>query len=406
MNKIVIAMNILICSLMRAVIGLNVDESFILDKVDSNTMHKVYNPIANCMITNASDSKISFDSYFQKCQNDLKYYESDKNPFGALSSLNTSCCLSDMSIYERNFDKVINKYKKNVFDNPILDFLIMLSYKDLAFVSFGDSMNSQFHKAMILEIQRQNVKGIFLDENIMLANVSYVRTLWIPPKKTYSYRGSFIDNHVYSYSFRYDTGFDGDDSQVRNAIEYLNINGNSFGSKKGLIVFGNIGLHLNDYRSEPNDKLNSIMNDLLVWLNNLTLSNVNTIAAYRETTSTHFYSLNSDGLYEHSIAEAKETSKTSKHAAKYCCYPINSNSTANENNAVISILKSWGKSCTLGIIQTYKYFLPYWTSHFGHCKSKVFCDCVHFCAFNPLMWLPIWFEYKHFLERNMVDNEV
>jgi hypothetical protein len=84
----------------------------------------------------------------------------------------------------------------------------------------------------------------------------------------------------------------------------------------------------------------------------------------------------------------------------YHCRTINTSTTPAkntlENLVVADIIKTWGKKrSSIRILHVFKYLAPFYRLKYGFCGGYdryPVLDCVHFCAWGPTMWIPIWDE--------------
>jgi hypothetical protein len=122
----------------------------------------------------------------------------------------------------------------------------------------------------------------------------------------------------------------------------------------------------------------------IVWLNDLQEMNPNNIVVFKETTPSHFNSI--DGSYE-------RWDGTYNAHGPYLCSPLKSisyetkASQTPENDVAEKIFKAW-KETRVQYLQTWEALAPFWKIHGGNCEKQE--DCLHHCAYVPTAFAPIW----------------
>ena len=72
-----------------------------------------------------------------------------------------------------------------------------------------------------------------------------------------------------------------------------------------------------------------------------------------------------------------------------------------ENLIVREILNTWGPNSRVSLLNVEKYLAPYSRVKYGNCGGyhRVdIIDCVHYCAWVPTAWVPIWYDMLNIVE--------
>jgi hypothetical protein len=94
------------------------------------------------------------------------------------------CCVEEGLLFaDRGFDEVIEGYEDPTH-RPLFEFLSKLSEHNMSFVAIGDSMTSQWFRAFLDELKRENVTGSKL-EFLSPQSRSWYDTFVKPSSKRY-----------------------------------------------------------------------------------------------------------------------------------------------------------------------------------------------------------------------------
>ena len=355
-------------------------------------------------------------------------FQRDNKPFG-------HCCTSDIPLIERGFSNVIDG-----FEDPNKNTLFRLLHRLLdtkrSLVFIGDSTTAQMFAALIHESRRQGRDiGIVLPVSAVddtarfeewedyMVQYSYLNDVYVWHPPTYL---SSTGQVVFLYCIR--LGVFGHSERTYNRKEIYWSDDPIEDIKalfvqmirwhEALLVVGNIGLHLGyPSRIKTLDVLTERLHEFLEWFQQLVIYGYGkenarppngslkipasmgglrrTIAVWRELTPVQFDS--TDGSYER---WNHEHSNNESYHCKALPKPITNRI---ENQIVSSILRSW-TGWKIEILQTHHLLAPFFRMKSGSCEnmenSGNGVDCVHYCGFNPPMWVPVWDALADIVIRN------
>lgn len=384
------------------------------------------------------------DDYINKYKGNKSHVLYPLTGFGSFHD-GISCCLEDMSIQARGFTKVFKGFENSNL-KPILLLFMQLSTSKRSYVNIGDSMsiqtfmsilyefdreisrnneekygkliklhenNQKFSQELLLklksyekefeQIKRRNSQSISLTERLLLDHEVYI---WYPPSYPHSnkpilqYKGISVIKPVYLYSFRINNFDKFNESLEENAlnvhayqemiISHVIISHlNEIDHPDGLFIIGNIGIWIKTSICEK-------MNSYLTWFHGLHESNPKTILVFRETT------LGYDPLRKRSISFVDIDSTTNAYDHFSCkAYPYDINTIEEMSSKICakSILQVWNHQSNIYYYDINQYFNHFITMKVGSCNflndRKI--DCIHFCGFSPVQWLPIFYDFNRIL---------
>ena len=401
--------------------------------MNQTMIEKWYGVKGSCMLS----TRQPFEELMQSCNLELleslpfggtltpfSFYR-DNKPFG-------HCCTSDLPLIERGFADVIEGYE----DPNRLTLYRLLSYlleTKRALVFIGDSSTAQMFAALVHESrregQRQDIGQILpfadietwgFDRFYDFYDFRWVNDIyvWHPPTFLnatgqvvflYCIRLGVFGHSERTYNRK---GIYWSDDPIEDIKAMFEQMIHWHGS---LLVVGNIGLHLGyPSRIKTLDALTERLHEFLEWFQQLigygeehgrplngSLQNLSsqgyikqTIVVWRELTPVQFDS--SDGSYErwdHQVP-AREHQNDWNVGVSYYCHSLPKPITNRiENQIVGSILRSW-TGWKVEILRTHHYLAPFYRMKTGSCesmeKSGNDVDCLHYCGFNPPMWVPVW----------------
>lgn len=423
------------------------DPSVRIVSIKADNLHLWYDEITMCMLNDIYDP-------LMKVKLNLTYYESlqwcevnrtkvPNNPFNALKkrmcddalcSLPSStfankvrgwCCTEDIPLSQRGFDLVVEGFDKPL-EKPVLDILALLSQRNMSIVFLGDSMNGQMYWAFEQERRREEIVRGFESRSSILHSEPIEKLWWASDQVMTLYGISkhalkhvssrFVwypesfGNRVFIYSISSnDLGSPDDENLIHSVLPFIA----RFEHPGGLYIVGNIGHHLANTRLNPDKnvlftKFSRVLQDLEFVAN----SNPKNVVAFRETTPAHFNSPQRDGSYEKwgiSINKDRDGNYLSTNSwdstLYYCRDILNISSHSShipENDMVKVLLDLWGNP-KIKLIPVFRYLAHFSKMKYGYCggSSRIdILDCVHFCAFSPPMWFPIWFHMHDLLKDN------
>lgn len=432
---------ILISILLSEIVARNVypihdEEPIRRVKLNHTLLMTWYDEVATCMIENTGNQ--SYWQYLKSCHENSSTKARYNDGFFTLPSsaynnkVRGCCCSEDMPVREREFDYVMEGMEDGN-QKPMLRLLTALSATNRSMVLLGDSMNSQFFHAMIQEIKRETSLGI-LEGNTIVASrwwhqdgiyqkmgmtgksLTYFLDSykWTPPEfdedgNVLKYNGKQANNPVYFYNLNL-YYFQPNLAEEVILAEIIMPLLNTQDHPDGLVVFANIGHHLEHERTEGPLYRGMIkrIGSILSWLHELSLNNPKSIVAFRETTPAHFNAPSLEGTYEEwkysSNAHYDYTQPNNFDSSMYYCRQIYNLSKPDayllrENLVARQILNAWGKNqldeSRVSILHIEKYLAPFARLKYGHCGGWTripVIDCVHYCSNAPPMWAPIWHE--------------
>ena len=197
------------------------------------------------------------------------------------------------------------------------------------------------------------------------------------------------DKHNPVYIYQIDSWTFNEKFVIEKIIPILN----EFEHSDGLIIVSNIGHHVKIH--DDIDRFNHYYS-YFQWLNQLMVNNTNSLTIFRETTPTHFPSINNtfrnyifnETNYKHHI---------------YSCV-INNQTYDNKHENYLAkqfIEKSITLNLTINnfkILKIYDYMKLFYKSKPGSCHRDKKNDCLHSCALSPLMYMPIWIDLLHIIK--------
>lgn len=373
-----------------------------IDKISS-----WYSPVAECMMSDAM-AKIEYFESFEKCKFNLK---SDAN--AAFATLQTEsiaveglqryhCCSTEISLQERGF---LHGFKGFTDPNkkPVRELFKSLHFRNMSLIFLGDSTSSQTVNALRAELEREDglkietsfewdITKTFIKKFEDLHSISVFKSIF----GVYSYDGTLIIDLKMTVL--------GTSDLLWPLLKYLSL---------GCVVVVNVGHHLKHLTLPNNfpflvDNMDAVV-DFLVEIN--AHDRGQHIAIYRETTPTHFDSY--DGKfetwetplgYDHTVPNSWDS-----RIPMYHCRALQPNVTNRIENSIVESLIS-ARKLDIPVIQTYKYFAPFFKINYGNCDGEAgyrrkYVDCVHLCAFSPLMWMPIWMQLQEGVTRQLELRE-
>lgn len=213
------------------------------------------------------------------------------------------CCQNEMLLSSRDFNSVLKNQR--IFDLEILLHVFMeLSRLRLSLVMAGDSLGVQFHSALLLEMQRENM---VLEVNhlkyIIVRNNHINPHEWNPLHQSEKIKLRLMELNIIHPVLIYNIWLSGSSAEMNSdiaavhSINYLN-NLNEY--HDGIALLANIGLHLKELKAmSDKSELVSLINSLYIWLTDLKSMNPNSLIVFRESTPAHFEFIYNDGMYGH-----------------------------------------------------------------------------------------------------------
>lgn len=277
-----------------------------------------------------------------------------------------SCCMEDLPLSDRQFDMGFQEFVDSSYSKPILNLLLKLSSQNKSIVFFGDSMNEQFFSAFITEGLREG-----------LTFRNYVNISVPEMQRSNYWENCIYRNHsrVILYLFR-TNDYDEYSSEYKVYQRIKELNHNHY---SGLIVIGNIGLHLPDrIYPEPYPPLYSHRHKFLEYLHYLAVDNHLTIPIFRQTTPTFFNSSSHNGMYEvydqdfrlHKRDRESSDLPNSWDGTNYYCRENTAPLHAG-NLAISRILQTWGPTSNVQVLRVYDRLLPFYKNKNGFCGKAL-----------------------------------
>lgn len=397
--------------------------------LDSSSLSSWYDPLALCMMKESDYSNhATYWTILEKCKKlhgptkfDDGFYSLPSSAFA--NKVRGCCCTEEIPIKDRGFNWVLKGHEDGntkVVSNILNEF----SKRNMSVLFLGDSMNNQIHAAFRQELIRENTTGKFepdiLRKRQWFYDASIHEQMGLNRKVfgyiTDTYRWTPIDNetgkemnpvYVYSVCIWYFNNIH-EELLVKNVIiPQLVLRDHP----QGVAIFGNIGHHLANERSNSNPTpLYNHLSHFLNWLHDLTVYNPHNLAFFRETSPSHFHSPDGDGSFEKwhgsSLSQYNYLEPTTWDKTMYYCKAIDNYTDSSkqfpENLAVQSLLKAWGEESTnVHILPFFQQLAPFYTLKYGNCGgwNRIdIIDCVHYCSWAPPMWIGVWEEMQKVLK--------
>jgi len=319
------------------------------------------------------------------------------------------CCNSDVHVRDRGFDWVWQGYENGTEQRQCIELMSELSLHNKSLVFIGDSMNNQVFTALIEECVREGIDGAF--DGGAKGGMDWVQNpeAFGLTRKTLAMVGGATrldlrgggPVYIYAIDVWYGRRSVYDERLVMEVLIPLLCRNHA----GGLVILPNIGHHLESERAANNfHGMVSTVSGFLDWMHELTKINWGkNLVAFRETTPSHFDSPDLDGSFEKWRGAGRSNydymAKNSWDGTLYHCRSIDSSANATakntlENLVVADIIKTWGrKRSSLQVLPVFKYLAPFYRLKYGFCGGYdriPVLDCVHFCAWGPTMWIPVW----------------
>lgn len=354
-----------------------------------------------CGLTASHDncSQSTFDYSFSRRTIPLVTHYDDGGGDGWSNFLG-HCCNVEIPLQNRGFlnssDGLTSAYQKpvmNMIENLIKANIFTIVY-------FGDSITAQTNYAFMAELRRE----------CLVHNMSLPRSIAREETAILSQKTQ-VSQHIFS-AFRW--------SNVTIIyVRYVKIDllheVNKFllaveaRYSSPVLVMGSVGLHYP--RDAPG--MYATAEKFITFMTSVRRRGGN-IALMTETTPTHFNS--DDGSFEHWETPHGYNMNTyndwDKMNPLYHCRPLPANVTNRVQNEVMrKVLVDHNLTHEIHVVETFRHLAPYHNMHYGNCHPEGgyrfrLMDCVHFCAFSPLMWTPIWRSMEHALQKALKHKQI
>lgn len=348
------------------------------------------------------------------------------------------CCNSDVQIRDRGFDWVFPGFEDGRKQRQCIDLLQLLSKRNMSLVFIGDSMNNQVTSAFIEECIREGIDGAFNSGakdsmpwfqhpdhfGIPLAALGLIKNVIRMDWSNQLRKSSQIyNNSVYIYVI--DLWYGRRSLLNERHLMELALPTIIEAHPSGLVILTNVGHHLESERSHSNPSVMvSAIGEFLNWLHEYTKMNSGlNLVLFRETTPSHFDSPALDGSYEkwkgagrshYDYMARNPWDDMASVSPLYHCRAIKDSAAplmnTLENLVAASVIQAWNRFSRshLGILHVFKYLAPFYRLKYGFCGGYdrlPVLDCVHYCAWSPPMWVPVWQELLDAVKNWVTRNE-
>ena len=408
-----------------------------------------YDPVQICMMEDRRHlDNASYWTYLWDCEealsvNKTKPAHGYTTGFATLPSSAYSrkardgCCNSDVQIRDRGFDWALEGYQDGTSQHAVA-IMTLLSQRNMSIVFMGDSMNNQVFTAFIEECKREGIQGSFdagvrgslpwfqspstygLSQKSLAYIGAVIKFDWTDRYKKSNNKTQSV--YIYVIDVWYGRRAVVDERVLMETLIPII----SASHPSGMVVLPNIGHHLEAERSHNNyQSMVQTVAGFLNWMHEISkLNSGRNFVAFRETTPSHFDSPNSDGSFEKWKAAGRGNydymASNSWDGTLYHCHSINNSAPSEpgwpqknslENVVVHEILSAWGgkrdavapeAATSVEILHVFQYLAPFYRLKYGFCGGYdriPVLDCVHFCAWGPTMWFPIWSELSSMLSK-------
>ncbi len=372
-----------------------------LDSSDEHNLAMWFGDQGRCGLTVSHDncSRTTFDYTFSRRTIPLVTHYEDGGGDGWSNFLG-HCCNVEIPLQNRGFlnstDGLINAYQK-----PVMNWIENLVKSSIStVVHFGDSMTAQTNYAFVAELRRECLvhnmslpNSIFREETKILAHKMH-----LPSYLVSIFRWSNV-TIFYLKCLKLDA--------LPEMDKFLKDIETHYASP--VLIAGNVGLHY------PRDAegMYATAEMFIQFMTNVHRRGKN-IALMTETTPTHFNS--DDGSFEHWQTphgyDMNTYNKWDREYPLYHCRALSANVTNRVQNEVLrKVLTAQNLTDEIQVVETFRHLAPYHNMHYGNCHPEGgyrfgSLDCVHFCAFSPLMWTPIWRSMEHALHKSLRSKEL